>query len=384
MEQLIMVKYGEIHLKGLNRPFFERMLINNIKKSLPNVKIEKGEGRYYIHTEGNLNKAVARLKKIFGIHAFCVAYCLDNDLEQISEFCLALIKGREYEGKSFKIAATRSNKKFPMKSTEIAAAIGGYILQNTDGLRVDLTNPDITITVEVREKAYVYTENIKGAGGMPVGSGGNALLLLSGGIDSPVAGWMMAKRGVKLYAVHFYSFPYTSEHSKQKVVMLTEILSQYSGEVELFVVPFTEIQEAIYTKCPHQYTTIIMRRFMMKIAEAIARDNGCGALITGESLGQVASQTLDSIIVTDNAVNLPVFRPLIGFDKNDIVDIARNIDTFETSILPYEDCCTVFTPRHPATHPNLDKIVQAESALDGDEYIKKAIAATERLVIRPD
>ena len=278
---------------------------------------------------------------------------------------------------TFKVEARRSDKRYPMDSPQINAEVGGYILDHCQGLTVDVHHPDHVMSVEIRDEAYLYVRVIPAAGGMPVGTGGKAALLLSGGIDSPVAGYMIAKRGVELCAVHFWSFPYTSERAKEKVIDLARILSESCCSIRVHVVPFTDIQLQIHEKCPEDYTTLIMRRFMMRIAERIARQEGAEALITGESIGQVASQTMTALNMTNQVVEMPVFRPLIGFDKIDIIRYAEKIGTYETSCLPYEDCCTVFTPRHPATHPKLDKILQGENALDGERLIAEALAAEE-------
>ncbi len=391
MKKIILVRYGEIILKGLNRPVFEDKLIGNIKSAIlksGNVKIFKSQGRIYIEPftdDYDFDFVIDKITKIFGVVSVSPVWKIDTDYAQIKETALKLAsKLVEQNGyKTFKLETKRGNKRFPMQSPEISADVGGYILENLQGLTVDVRNPDFVIYLEVRESSYVYSEIIKAYGGMPLGSNGKALLLLSGGIDSPVAGWMMGKRGVEIEAVHFYSYPYTSERAKQKVVDLAQILSQYCGKFRLHVVPFTEIQLAINDNCPEEQLTIIMRRIMMRIAEIIARKTGSMALITGESMGQVASQTMQSLYCTDSAVNMPVFRPLIGMDKVEVVDLARKIDTFETSILPYEDCCTVFVAKHPQTKPKLEKIMQSEEAVDFEPLIEKAVAETEVIVLKP-
>ncbi len=391
MKKIILVRYGEIILKGLNRPVFEDKLIGNIKSAIlksGNVKIFKSQGRIYIEPfsdDYDFDFVIDKITKIFGVVSVSPVWKIDTDYAQIKETALKLAsKLIEQNGyKTFKLETKRGNKRFPMQSPEISADVGGYILENLQGLTVDVRNPDFVIYLEVRESSYVYSEIIKAYGGMPLGSNGKALLLLSGGIDSPVAGWMMGKRGVEIEAVHFYSYPYTSERAKQKVVDLAQILSQYCGKFRLHVVPFTEIQLAINDNCPEEQLTIIMRRIMMRIAEIIARKTGSMALITGESMGQVASQTMQSLYCTDSAVNMPVFRPLIGMDKVEVVDLARKIDTFETSILPYEDCCTVFVAKHPQTKPKLEKIMQSEEAVDFEPLIEKAVAETEVIVLKP-
>lgn len=391
MKKIILVRYGEIILKGLNRPVFEDKLIGNIKSAIlksGNVKIFKSQGRIYIEPftdDYDFDFVIDKLTKIFGVVSVSPVWKIDTDYAQIKETALKLAsKLVEQNGyKTFKLETKRGNKRFPMQSPEISADVGGYILENIQGLTVDVRNPDFVIYLEVRESSYVYSEIVKAHGGMPLGSNGKALLLLSGGIDSPVAGWMMGKRGVEIEAVHFYSYPYTSERAKQKVVDLAQILSQYCGKFRLHVVPFTEIQLSINDNCPEEQLTIIMRRIMMRIAEIIARKTGSMALITGESMGQVASQTMQSLYCTDSAVNMPVFRPLIGMDKVEVVDLARKIDTFETSILPYEDCCTVFVAKHPQTKPKLEKIMQSEEAVDFEPLIEKAVAETEVIVLKP-
>ncbi|MBQ4145931.1 MAG: tRNA 4-thiouridine(8) synthase ThiI, partial [Clostridia bacterium] len=294
------------------------------------------------------------------------------------------LKEMDTDGKSFKVEAKREDKQFPLNSPQICQEMGGRILKNVPGLRVDVHNPDILVQIEVRKKAYVFTKKFSGAGGMPVGTNGKAALLLSGGIDSPVAGWMISKRGVGLDAVHFHSHPYTSDRAKEKVIELAKLLTPYTGRIYLNIVPFTEIQLAIIDKCPKNYLTLIMRRIMMRIAEKIAEKNGARALITGESIGQVASQTMESLAVTDNAVSMPVFRPCIGMDKEEIIKISKKIDTYETSILPYEDCCTIFVPKHPKTRPEIAEVVEAEKLLENlDEMIEKAIAEKEVIKIEP-
>ncbi len=391
MKKIILVRYGEIILKGLNRPVFEDKLIGNIKNAVlkaGNAKIFKSQGRIYIEPqveEYDFDFVLNKITKIFGVVSVSQVWKIDTDYEQIKATALIvakeLVANKGY--KTFKLETKRGNKKFPMQSPEISADVGGYLLENIPGLSVDVKNPDFIVHLEVRESSYVYSEIIKAHGGMPIGSNGKAMLLLSGGIDSPVAGWMMGKRGVEIEAVHFYSYPYTSERAKQKVIDLAQKLSGYCGKLKLHIVPFTEIQLAINDNCPEDQLTIIMRRIMMKIAEIIARKTDAMALITGESMGQVASQTMQSLYCTDAAVNMPVFRPLIGMDKVEVVDIARKIDTFETSILPYEDCCTVFVAKHPQTKPKLEKILKSEGVVDFEPLIDKAVEGTEVIVLKP-
>ncbi len=388
MERVLLVRYGEIILKGMNRPIFEDALMRNIRHRLRNegkYKIYKSQATIYIEpAEGDeqTDRMHEKLKKIFGIVSIVVAYKTEKSMEGIyriiPEAIGDVLKGAE----TFKVEAKRSDKKFPLKSPQICEETGGFILDNYPNLTVDVHNPDVVVHAEIRDdNAFVHTGREKGIGGMPVGTGGKAALLLSGGIDSPVAGYMIAKRGVSLEAVHFFSYPYTSDRAKDKVLKLAGIVSEYVGKIKVHVVPFTEIQVQIRDKCPEEYLTLIMRRFMMQISERIARANGCDALITGENLGQVASQTMLALGVTNDAVDMPVFRPLIGLDKNDIVEMAREIGTFDTSILPYEDCCTVFTPKRPATKPRLEKVVKFQELLDCEALIEEAIAGVETIIV---
>lgn len=390
MKNIILVRYGEIILKGLNRPVFEEKLVGNIKSAIykfGKVKVLKSQGRIYIEPEEEkyeFDLVMQRVTKVFGVVSVSPVWKIETDYEQIKFYALKmateLVNQNGY--KTFKVETKRGNKRFPMQSPEICNDVGGYILENVNGLSVDVHSPDFIIYIEVRENSYIYSETIKGHGGMPLGSNGKAMLLLSGGIDSPVAGWMMGKRGVELEAIHFHSYPYTSERAKQKVIVLAKILAGYCGKMHLHIVPFTEIQLAINDNCPEDQLTIIMRRIMMIIAEQIARNSNAMALVTGESMGQVASQTMHGLYCTDAAVNMPVFRPLIGMDKVEVVDIARKIDTFETSILPYEDCCTVFVAKHPQTKPKLDKIMLSETKVDFEPLIKTAVETTEVIVVR--
>lgn len=391
MKRVILVRYGEIILKGLNRPVFEDKLISNIKKSLyglGKISVIKSQGRIYVEPEMDdyeFETAMDRLTKVFGIVSVSPVWKINSDFEEIKEYSLQMVKNlmQRKSYTTFKVETKRGNKKFPMESPQISMELGGYILENIPSLKVDVHNPAFVFYVEVREFTYIYSEIIPANGGLPLGTNGKAMLLLSGGIDSPVAGWMMAKRGVEIEAVHFYSYPYTSERAKEKVIELAKILSTFCSQIKLHIVPFTDIQLEINDKCPEEQLTIIMRRAMMVIAERIARSAGALALITGESMGQVASQTIQSLAVTNAVVEMPVFRPLIGMDKNEVVDIARKIDTFETSILPYEDCCTVFVAKHPNTKPKLEKILNSEAKLQIDELIEKAIENTELITIAP-
>lgn len=391
VEKIILVRYGEIVLKGLNRPMFEDKLIGNIKKSLQGtgkIKISKSQGRIYIEPEEDdydFDRAFKRLVKVFGIVSVSAVWKINNNIEEIEKYSLKMVKSLlEKKGyKTFKVATKRGNKAFPMKSPEVNSRIGAYILKNFPSLSVDVHNPLFTLYIEIRQHTYLYSEIAPAFGGLPVGTNGKATLLLSGGIDSPVAGWMMAKRGVKIEAVHFYSYPYTSERAKEKVIELAKILSSFCYDIKLHIVPFTEIQLAINDSCPPEHMTIIMRRVMMMIANRIAETSESLALITGESMGQVASQTIESLSVTNAAVTMPVFRPLIGMDKNEVIEIARKIDTYETSILPYEDCCTLFVAKHPNTKPRIENILLSESKLVSlDEMIKSAVEKTEVLIIK--
>lgn len=389
MKKVILVRYGEIALKGLNRPVFEDKLIKNIRRALNGmgkIAVIKSQSRIYVEPETEeyeFEEALEKLTKVFGIVSVSPVWKIDSDFEVIKEHALILVKEllKRKDYSTFKVETKRGNKKFPMESPEISRELGAHILASIPALNVDVNKPEFTLYVEVRESTYIYSEIIPSNGGMPVGSNGKATLLLSGGIDSPVAGWMIAKRGVEVEAVHFYSYPYTSERAKEKVIDLAKILASYCGRVNLHVVPFTDIQLEINDKCPEEQLTIIMRRVMMIIAEKIAEKTGSLALITGESVGQVASQTLQSLAVTNAAVKMPVLRPLIGMDKNEVIEIARKINTFETSILPYEDCCTVFVAKHPNTKPKMDKILESEEALELEELIVSAIENTELICL---
>ena len=382
MENVLLIRYGEVHLKGLNRPYFERKLIERIKLALSglNATVKREQGRIYAFGigENDNEKAIDMLTRVFGIHSLSPSYGVEKGWDTICRTALEVMKQEAAGGKrTFKVFARRSDKQFFMNSQSICRELGGYILDNMPELSVDIHNPEICLSVEIRDMAYIYTKEIPCAGGMPTGTAGRGALLLSGGIDSPVAGYMLAKRGLELSAVHFYSYPYTSERARGKVVELARILAAHTGTIKLHLVPFTEIQLAIYDNCPPKETTVLMRRLMMRIAEIIARQDGALALITGESLGQVASQTLESLCATNDAVSLPVFRPLIGFDKEDITNVARKIGTFETSIQPYEDCCTVFVPQHPVTKPRLADIRKSEALVDFSEMIERALKDTE-------
>lgn len=380
MKEIILIKIGEIVLKGLNKKSFEKTLINSIKyrvKKAGDFEIKSAQSTIYIipnNEECDLDLAIDIIKKVFGIAKFSRCACTNKDIEEIKECAYKYLKDKLSFVSSFKVEAKRSDKLFKMNSPEICRELGGYLINKFPNLTVDVHNPEVTVTVEIRDfGAYIRYEDIKGAGGIPVGTSGKAMVLISGGIDSPVASYMLAKRGLELNAIHFVSPPYTSERAEDKVKRLIEKVSEYSGRIKLFIVPFTEIQESIKNNCKEELFTIIMRRFMMKIATLVAKKEECKALITGESLGQVASQTLLALGCTDEATDLIVFRPLIGMDKDEIVSISRQIDTFDISIEPYEDCCTVFTPKHPRTKPSLKFVKIEEEKLDIEGLINRSI-----------
>ena len=389
MSQLILLKCGEVALKGLNRRSFEDIMIKNMKRRIGDLgrfKVWKSQSTIYVQPveeETDIHEVVARLQTVFGIAALTPALIVEKDFKDIAEKSIDYLREHLENVRTFKVAAKRADKTFPMATPEICCELGGVLLEAFPHLKVDVKNPDITVTVEVREfAAYIHIDQLPGAGGMPVGTGGRAALLLSGGIDSPVAGYMMSKRGLELTAVHFASPPYTSDRAKQKVISLGEKMLPYSGRIRLFVVPFTEIQELIREKSPEDYFIIMMRRCMMRIAEKIAMKEGAGGLITGESVGQVASQTLHALACTDIVTKIPVLRPLIGMDKEEIVRIARKIDTFETSILPYEDCCTVFTPKHPKTKPRMNVVAELEAKMEiPEELLDQVIEASELIIL---
>ena len=383
MKEIILIKNGELALKGQNRSNFEDILIKNIRrrlKSLGKLNIRKAQSTIYLEPaedDYDFEEALQRVSLIFGIAGFSRACVCEKSMEDILSKAEIYLKSTMENIKTFKVEAKRADKNFPLTSPEICREMGGKILSYFPHLKVDVHNPDIVVYVEIRDfAAYIRAEQLHGAGGLPVGTAGTASILISGGIDSPVAAWTMAKRGLRLNAIHFASPPYTSARAEMKVKTLLSKVARYSGTINLAIVPFTEIQDQIAEHCPEDYFTLIMRRMMMRISEKIARDSGSLALITGESLGQVASQTLPALVSTDSVVNMPVLRPLIGMDKEEIISISRNIDTFETSILPYEDCCTVFTPKHPKTRPTLELCENAEKGLDIDNLIEKAISET--------
>ena len=388
MKEVILIKNGELALKGLNRRTFEDMLMANIRRRLASLgKFTCTPAQSTIIGEGpedaDLDEATERLLKVFGIAGLSRAAAVEKDMDVILNTCVEYTAPLLNAASTFKVEAKRADKKFPLNSPAICREVGGKILSKFHHLKVDVHNPDVIINVEVRDKcAFIHGNQLKGAGGMPSGSAGKAALLVSGGIDSPVAGWMMAKRGVELIAIHFASPPYTSQRAEQKVHSLLRQVAKYSGRIMLFVVPFTEIQELIKDNCPEEVFTLIMRRMMMRISQEIAIKEGCQALITGESVGQVASQTMPAIACTDAVTSMPVFRPLIGMDKDEVIAISRKIETFDISIQPYEDCCTVFTPKHPRTHPTIAGVEKAERGTEWDEPIKRAVEGTKVTVIK--
>ena len=389
MKEILLIKNGEIALKGQNRHSFEDALIKNLRRRLSplgTLEIRKSQSTIYIEPKSDdfdFEEAVERVGNVFGISGFCRACMAEKNIDDIFLRSAEYLSSALREAKTFKVEAKRADKSFPLKSPEICREVGGYLLSKFHHLKVDVHEPDITVTVEIRENgAYIHGNQIRGAGGMPVGTGGKAAILISGGIDSPVAAWTMAKRGLELTAIHFVSPPYTGPRAEQKVRDLLKTVAKYSGRIPFFIVPFTEIQLEIDKKCPEELFTIIMRRFMMRIAQVISEKEGCKALITGESVGQVASQTLDAIFCTDKVCEIPVFRPLIGNDKEEIITISRKIGAFETSILPFEDCCTVFTPRHPRTKPKLEFVEKAEEALDIEYLVKDAVENARLEIIR--
>ena len=384
MDDIILLKQGEIILKGLNRREFEMKLISNIKRRLKpfgEFNIYSMQSTVYIEPIGDcdMDSALHASKMIFGATTVSRAAACVKDKDAITETASAYLKSQLETARTFKVESKRADKRFPMGSIELSQYVGGLLHEQFPHLKPDMHTPDLTVSIEVRDlAAYVHGPPEPGAGGLPVGSSGRMAVLLSGGIDSPVAAYMMAKRGVRIIPVHFFSHPYTSEMAKQKVLKLAKILTDYCGRLTVDIVPFTHIQEEIRKNCPEGYFTIIMRRFMMRIAERIAKESGCTALITGENLGQVASQTAEALTVTQQCIDLPVLRPLIAFDKKEIVERARQIGTFETSILPYEDCCTVFTPNHPRTKPRIADVLEVEAALNTLELVDEAVLGVER------
>ena len=381
MKEIILIKYGEIILKGLNRHIFEDKLVGNIKKAVgDSAHVYKSLATIYAQPrEGaDIDELIAKIRNVFGIVSIARAAVCEKELSDICAAAAEYLKDELSRVKTFKVETKRADKKYPLKSPQISAEVGGALLDAFKNLSVDVKNPDLIVNVEVRESAaYVYGGRIRGRGGMPTGTAGKAMLLLSGGIDSPVAGYMIAKRGATLEGIHFFSHPFTSELAKQKVLDLARELKGFTGSLRVHIVPFTQPQLQMREKCPAEHLTLIMRRMMMMIASEIAKKQGTLCLVTGESLGQVASQTMEALAVTDDAASLPCFRPVIGMDKEDIVAIARDIGTFETSILPYEDCCTIFVPKHPTTRPKLEKILASEALLDVETLVRDAVEGTE-------
>lgn len=392
MNEIILIKNGELALKGLNRKSFEEILAKNIQKAVAPygaIKVSRAQSTMYVRPLDDLDieDAMECISKVFGIASLSRAAEVEKDMSVILPSVCEYLSDELETAKTFKVNAKRADKKFPLKSPEICVEAGDYILERFPDLSVDVHNPDITVTIEIRDSAaYIHKQPVKGAGGLPVGTGGRACVMISGGIDSPVASWMMAKRGLELSAVNFASPPYTSQRAEDKVKDLLGKVAEWSGSIKLHIVPFTEIQEAIRDYCPEDMLTVIMRRYMIKIAQIISRKDGALALVSGESVGQVASQTLRALECTDAAADMPILRPVIGMDKEEIVSIARKIDTFDISILPFEDCCTVFTPKHPKTKPILERIIEAEKALENDKVnvaamIEKAVTNTVTTII---
>ena len=388
MKDIILLKLGEIVLKGLNRKIFERKLLSNISYRLSkigNYSVSCMQSTVYVEAgdaDADMDAAFEACRHIFGIIALTKAAACEKNKEAIAAMAIEYLREDMQSARSFKVESRRSDKSFPMTSIEISQYVGGELQEAYPECAVDVHAPDLTVFVEIRDlAAYVHGTPVPGAGGMPVGSNGVAVTLLSGGIDSPVSTYMIARRGVRLIPVHFFSFPYTSEQAKEKVIELAQILTEYCGKMTIEIVPFTHIQEEIRDKCPEEYFTLIMRRFMMRIAEKIAVYNGAKGIVTGENLGQVASQTMEAMAVTQAVTSLPVIQPLVGYDKEDIVRTARKIGTFSTSILPYEDCCTVFTPRHPRTKPKLEDVERVEAVLDVDALVEESLKGIERVQV---
>ncbi len=388
MNDIILVKLGEIILKGLNRRYFEQKLMANMRRRLSHIgkfRVYCIQSTVYVEAQednADIDAAFEALQNVFGIVALVRAAACEKDKDAIAALAKEYLRDEMLRAKSFKVESKRSDKSFPMTSIELSQYVGGELNEAYPDVKVDVHEPELIVHIEVRDlAAYVHGAPVPGAGGMPVGCNGTAVTLLSGGIDSPVSSYMIAKRGVHLIPVHFFSFPYTSQQAKEKVIELAQIITAYCGKMTMEIVPFTHIQEEIRDKCPEEYFTLIMRRFMMRIAQRIALDNNAKAIVTGENLGQVASQTMEAMASTQAVLQLPVLQPLIGMDKEEIVRLARKIGTFETSILPYEDCCTVFTPRHPRTRPKLREVEAAESALDVDALVEEAVKGIEKVTV---
>ena len=391
MNDIILLKEGEVVLKGMNKKFFEQKLAQNLRRRLKRYgafRVTVNQSVIYVEPQDSLadvDAAFEALKSVFGVMSLTRAVACEKDKDVITRTAMEYLDSELRAARTFKVESKRGDKGFPMTSIELSQYVGGELDEAYDNLTADMHRPELIIHLEVREQAaYVHGAPVPGAGGMPVGSNGTAVSLLSGGIDSPVSTYMMAKRGLRIIPVHFFSFPYTSELAKEKVIDLAKLLTSYCGRMFVEIVPFTHIQEEIRAKCPEEYFTVIMRRFMMRIADEIAKKNDCGAIVTGESLGQVASQTMEAMRCTEDAASLPVLRPLVGMDKEEVIRIARRIGTFDTSILPYEDCCTVFTPRHPCTHPRLEKVLEAEAALDVETLVQEALMGRELVRLDPN
>ncbi len=388
MSDIILLKQGEIVLKGLNRRSFEIKLMSNVRRRLKpfgNFRVYTVQSTVYVEPENencDMDGAFEAVKTIFGVASVSRAAACGKDKDAIFETAKEYLRDEMLAARSFKVESKRSDKRFPMTSIQLSQYVGGLLAEEFPHIKVDVHNPELVVNLEVRDyAAYVHGPNIEGAGGMPVGANGRVVSLLSGGIDSPVSTYLAAKRGVQIIPVHFFSFPYTSQQAKEKVLELAQILTKYCGRLMVEIVPFTHIQEEIRDKCPEEYFTVIMRRFMMRISQRIADMNGCAAMITGENLGQVASQTMEAMMATEACARVPVLRPLICHDKKEIVEIARKIGTFDTSILPYEDCCTVFTPKHPRTKPRLEDVEKAEEPLDIDGLVEEAVQNIERITL---
>ena len=382
MKNVLLVRMGEIFLKGDNRMFFIKALVRHIKKAVDGTgaSVELTQGRIFLRDITDMEDVIRRVTRVFGVHSVSPVVQCEKTMDAICREAVEMMK--PLSG-TFKCAARRADKRFPLDSMQINEEVGYQVLTACPQLTVDVHKPQHELNIEVRENAYLYVEKIPAVGGMPVGTNGKAMLLLSGGIDSPVAGYMIAKRGVQLNCIHYHSFPFTSEQAKQKVIDLAKQLSAYAGPIRMYVVPFTELQQELYQKCPESQLTILMRRYMMRIANRIAHRANCSALITGESIGQVASQTMDGLCCTNEVCDMPVFRPLIGFDKTEIMNYAEKIGTYETSILPYEDCCTIFTPKHPQTKPRVEQLIESEKLIDGEGLIRRAIEGIEIINIMP-
>ncbi|MBQ4158520.1 MAG: tRNA 4-thiouridine(8) synthase ThiI, partial [Clostridia bacterium] len=378
MRRVLLARFGEVHLKGSNRPYFLRTLVDNVRKAVEDIggHVWMAESRIYVSNASDMDECAERVRKVFGIYSVSPAIEMEKDLDAICRQAAEMMKGMRG---SFKVICKRSDKKFPLNSQELAAKVGEAILEVNDKLVVDVHDPEIRMKVDIRDHAYLCNTETMAVGGLPMGTSGRAMLLLSGGIDSPVAGYQIMRRGVHVQSIHFASPPYTSERAKEKVLTLAKKVGEYEYGMRVHMVPFTKIQMEIHEKCEDGLGTVIMRRAMMRIADRIAKENNCLALITGESIGQVASQTMEALACTDAVATMPVFRPLIGMDKLAIIRIAEEIDTYETSILPYEDCCTVFTPRHPVTKPKIDKVEKEEKRLDLETLIEEAVQNTDIL-----